>query len=189
MKMSLLVATASGFLMLALAGNAVAVPVYYSESYSPGENYLMDKNGLGQYQTHQWTFDITDNTGWSEGQLFNDGTITLVVEDDAGPGDGDDKASFTFDTGTGLTNTNINSSAWDAAFTVDYSAFYDGLISATLVATSGDFYFRSALLEVSSDYTEEVSTTAPAPIPEPSTVLLLGAGLGCLAIWRKKKST
>lgn len=169
-------------LLMSFAGNSTATTIPYMELYTPGVNYLMNADGTGQHKTHTWLFDITDNAGWgTPGQLFDDGIITLVVEDDGN--DSADKATFTFEAGTGLTETNINAAAWSGFFEVDSSAFADGLITATLTATTGDFYFRSAEL------TAESNSTEATPVPEPSSVVLLGAGLGAMAFWRKKRNT
>lgn len=181
MKKNLLTILASGLLLFGITGNAMAYTIPYTETYDPGTNYLMSTELTGQHLSHSWTFDITDHEGWSTpNQVFNDGTIVLTLQDDGGQGDGPDKATFTFELGTGVTNSTIQSFT-GVSFTVDASAFNDGLIWATLTATDGDFYFISAVLNVTSD------VNAPIPAPEPSTVLLLGSGLlGLIYVGRKR---
>lgn len=46
----------------------------------------------------------------------------------------------------------------------------------------------SALTEVEQETPSNGNEpSTPAPVPEPSAILLLGAGLGALAIWKRKK--
>lgn len=187
MKRSVWAALGLALAITGLGSTSSATTIPYSESYTPG-TYLMDASGTEQQKALSWIFDIRDNLGWNiPGQVFNNGRITLYVRDDGGNGDGSDKATFAFEAGTGTTNANINASDWSGIFVVDSSAFADGLISATLTATVGDFYFERADLDVESNYTY-IEPNTENPVPEPSTIFLLGAGLGGMAIWRRKRT-
>ena len=68
-------------------------------------------------------------------------------------------------------------------YTVDLTAWIQlqdtGLLDVTLSSTGGDFYFGSSKLTVTGD---------SAPVPEPSTLLLMGIGLLGLVGYSRKRS-
>ena len=186
MKKTLWAGLATGLLLLGASGVALADTMFYTETYSPGTNYKMSTS---YHTTVNWTFNLTDNPGWSTpGQTFNNGDIVISVQDDGGTGDGNEKATFRFDGGSGPTNVEINNSAWSGIFTVDASQIADGLIFASLTATLGDFYFRDSQFNVTSSYTPPPPPPNPNPAPEPATLFLMGSGLvGLASSLRRKK--
>jgi hypothetical protein len=184
MKKIVLAGLALGLLVVGVRGNALADTITYSESYNPGTDYKMDaKASESAHNTLSWTFDIRDNQGWNTAdQVFSDGTITLFLQDDSD--NPTEKATFTFDGGTGLAKVKIEDTRWSGNFTVRADEFYDGLIHATLTADNGDFYFRSATLQVTSTFTPALP---PALIPEPGVTLLFGLGvLGFAGVTRRR---
>ncbi len=189
MKKMVLTGLVLGVLVVAVWEDALADTIIYTETYSPGANYLMNAKAQESdpHNTHSWTFDIRDNQGWSTaGQLFSDGTITLFLQDNGD--NATEKATFTFDGGTGLTKIKIEDTRWSGNFTVSADEFNDGLIHATLTADNGNFYFRSATLQVTSTFTPALFPAAvPSPVPEPGASLLFALGLlGIAGVTRKR---
>ena len=188
MKKSILTGFALGVLVCGGIGNAFADTINYTETYNPTPDLFMSEDSN---RSISWIFDITDNDGWSTpDQNFSNGTISLVVEDDGGgKKDGGEKATFVYETSTGTATSadiNGNGSIWFRNFVVNFTAFSDGKVNATLTANTGDFYFREATLTVASVYRPE---THNDPVPEPATILLFGTGLLGLTGYLRKKKT
>jgi hypothetical protein len=183
MKKSILTGFALGVLVCGGIGNAFADTINYTETYNPTPDVLMSETSNSSIS---WIFDITDNAGWStQDQIFSNGTISVVVEDDGG--DNAEKATFTFETSTDTpTNADILSNIWSSNFSVIFTTFIDGKVNATLTATRGDFYFREATLNVASTYTPETHNN---PVPEPATMFLFGTCIVGLTGYMRKKKT
>jgi hypothetical protein len=208
MKKHLLTALAAGVFVTGALGNVWANTIVYNEKFNPADILL---NATGPVKSVTWTFDLTDNNGWeTQGQVFTNGVIKLDVQDDKGAGDGSEKGLFTYEGNKSTkkaTQSDINSAYWKNIFIVDSSVFGDGIVSVTLTATTGDFWFRGLQLTVMSNYTPDLSAFVPnlrlpeftntgvnegtniAPVPEPTTMLLFGTGIaGLAAVSRRKRS-
>ena len=173
----LIAGVAAGLVLVATTGSAMA----YSIVYDPGQALLMVAESATKQQI--LTFDLKTHSDWIPGQVFDQVTIRLHVFDDGG--DNVEKAMLIFEGGTELAEKNIHPSMWETGIDValDPSVFSDGLLTATLIATRGDFYFQGAQLELSST----VADSSPLAVPEPATMILFGTGLAALAgVCRKK---
>ncbi|MEA2085189.1 MAG: PEP-CTERM sorting domain-containing protein [Thermodesulfobacteriota bacterium] len=104
------------------------------------------------------------------------GSLTLALRDDNDPG------WFKAELAIGW----AESGEWDlgevdtGSYTYGVTASYlaDGEFTITLASLGGDFYIDRSDLEI---------TYNPAPVPEPSTILLMGTGLlGIIGFGRKK---
>ena len=181
MKKHLLAGLAVIVFVAGASGNVWADTISYTEEYNPTD-VLLNAKGQGQDRIIEWIFDLRDNAGWeTPGQVFTNGIIKFDVRDDKGAGDGSEKGLLTYEgqkKAKKATKSDINSAYWKNNFIVDSSAFGDGFVKVTLTATTGDFWFRSALLTVTSNYTPELSPLVSSfrqpelPLQEVTTVRL-----------------
>jgi hypothetical protein len=172
-------------LVFGMVGTASALPITFTDTTtftatgtSPAEDF--DSRGWGDVDkldgfldfvswTHHFEFDPPADEVVS-------GKVTLFLRDD-----GDKRREYAFGWGEdgtwGLGEVETGSYAYDVAT----SSLADGSFSILLGSLWGDFYIDRSDLEITYD------ASAPAPVPEPSTILLMGTGiLGLVAYGRKR---
>lgn len=143
-----------------------------------GGEYVNRLEGFGDYisWTHHFGFDppaVSITSANLEVDFEDDDTDRwcwiFPIDHELGIGWGED---WSFDFGEIDTGT-------VGPYSLNVSYLTDGLFSATVASAGGDFIIRSSRLTINYE--------GAAPVPEPSTILLMGAGLlGLVAVGRRK---
>jgi len=175
---------AATMLIFGMVGSASAL--LYTDTYNAG-GIKMSSHLFSPDDIVSWDFDITDDLYNGKTQDVTSAQISLSLTDDGG---------FELWEFADL-NVGTNAFAWEVdTGNIDFTLSSlitlsaTGTISASLKADAGDFYFNSATLTANA--TDPANGTAPAndtaPVPEPSTMILMGAGLLGILGYNRKRS-
>lgn len=172
--------TLSALLGLGLAATVQAAPITFTDVVDPADKKLTSGTSSN---TYTFTHNILDN-GFQPGvHAILSAQLRISLADD---GDTDyflavipvspEFASITADNNTLASSFEVDNDIYQ--FTVSSQLLQnDGLLSVTVKAVDGDFWFQNSTLNVSAVET----------VPEPGTMALMGLGLAGLGLAARRR--
>lgn len=184
-------------LVLGISKSALAFSYY--EAFN--DDVWLDANNT----SHTWAFDL-DTDSLYAGTFFgipfgsadinpedtiNSAFLTIGFKDDEGDvvlfGGEKEYADLTLDNNSWMSHMEIDGIWWDQIIAGDITGYLtDHILSVTVARTSGDFGVD--FVSLFGCYTDNPSQANP--VPEPTTMLLLGTGLiGLMTAGRKRRKS
>ena len=172
LKRSLLAILISFFFV----GTALAAPMTWTDTME-FDTYV------GLWGSTSYSHDITDDGFTPLQDFIYDYSLKIALYDDAGSWDFGEVAFISQPglLGDGYYDFSYESVDFGWSLAGLFALNLSGGLDVTVSSWKGDFYLDYSVLTANG--------FDNAPVPEPSTFLLLGAGIAGLAFYRRKKNT